>query len=252
MTNEWKVAGLGALGGAAIALVVVFGAAKVGALNDRAATEKTVHDYLLARPELLQEMSDALGAKQQQADVDASQDAVSKIGSGAYFDQKLAFVTGPANAKTTVVEFFDYNCPYCRMSLPAMHKFYDKHKNDTRFAFIEFPIKGDMSVLATRAMLAARKQPGKYVPFHFALMDSGETLVDQARIDEVAAKEGLDLDKLHADMQDPEMAQTIAKAHLLAQRSKITGTPTFIVNGHVRPGAVNDDLLAQMAAKPKV
>ena len=64
-----------------------------------------------------------------------------KIGQDALFNPAVAFVTGPANAKTTLVEFYDYDCPYCRASLPAVKKFYEAHKNDTRFSFIEFPIK---------------------------------------------------------------------------------------------------------------
>jgi protein-disulfide isomerase len=249
MNEQWKTAAMGALGGATLALVIVFAAGTMGVFTNRAVTEQTVHDYLLTKPELLQEMSDALTDKQARAEVAASQAAVDRLGAKAYVDPKIAFVTGPASAKTTVVEFFDYNCPYCRVSLPALKRFYGKHKNDTRFSFIEFPIKGEASVLATRALIAARRQPGKYVPFHFALMGMGDQLVDRDVVDEVAAKEGLDLAKLHADMDDPKIAQEIAMTHLLAQRSKISGTPTFIVNGRVRPGAVNDELLADMAKK---
>ena len=81
---------------------------------------------------------------------------------------RIAFVTGPADAKKTLVEFYDYDCPYCRASLPAVKKFYDAHKNDTRFSFIEFPIKqlhGESAVLAARASLAARRQPDNYMDF---------------------------------------------------------------------------------------
>jgi protein-disulfide isomerase len=250
MSDQWKTAGLGALGGATIALVIVFGAARMGVFQDRAATEQTVHDYLLAKPEILQEVSDAYDQKQRQAEVDASQAAVDKVGLPAYFNPKVAFVTGPANAKTTIVEFFDYNCPYCRLSLPAMKKYYEAHKNDTRFAFIEFPIKGENSVLATRALLAARRQPGKYMPFHFALMNE-ERLVDKDVIVETAMKLGLDTDKLQADMNDPAIASEIAATHLLAKRSKINATPTFIINGKVRPGMVNDEILAELLKPAK-
>ena len=68
------------------------------------------------------------------------------------------YVTGPADAKKSVVEFYDYNCPYCRLSLPAVEKFYQQHKNDTRFSFIEFPIKGPDSIIAARVALAANCQ----------------------------------------------------------------------------------------------
>ncbi|HEX2593039.1 MAG TPA: DsbA family protein [Rhizomicrobium sp.] len=250
MSDQWKTAALGAFGGATIALVIVFVAASAGFFQNRAVTEETIHDYLMAKPEMLQEMSDALHDKQQQAEVDASQRAVDKQGIAKYFDPGVAFVTGPANAKNTVVEFFDYNCPYCRASLPAMKKFYEKHKNDTRFAFIEFPIKGENSVLATRAMLAARQQPGKYLPFHFALM-SEENEVDAAMVGRLAAKLGLDVDKLQKDMNDPKIIQEISRVHLLAERSRINGTPTFIFNGKVRPGAVDEALLAEMTKTSK-
>jgi protein-disulfide isomerase len=250
MSDQWKTAALGTLGGATIALVIVFGAARMGVFQDRAATEQTVHDYLLAKPEILQEVSEAYDEKQRQSEVDASQAAVEKVGLRAYFDPKVAFVTGPANAKTTIVEFFDYNCPYCRLSLPAMKKYYETHKNDTRFSFIEFPIKGENSVLATRALLAARRQPGKYMPFHFALM-SEERLVDKDVIVETALKLGLDTDKLQADMNDPAIANEIAATHLLAKRSKINATPTFIINSKVRPGMVNDAILAELLKPAK-
>lgn len=249
MTEQAKTAALGALGGATIALVIVFAASAIGLFPNREVTQQTIHNYLLAKPEILQEMADALSEKQAQAEVDASQAAVDKVGVSRFLDPRIAFVTGPANAKTTIIELFDYNCPYCRASLPAVKKFYEKHRNDTRFAFIEFPIKGEASVLATRAMLAARRQPGKYIPFHFALMSERDA-VDQQMIDQTAERLGLDINQLHRDMDDPEIAQTIARVHLLAKRSKINATPTFIINGKVRPGAVDDELLGQLT-KPR-
>jgi protein-disulfide isomerase len=251
MSENWKIAALGALGGATISLVIVFGAAALGAFQDKATTERVVHDYLLSKPELVVEAQQAAADNARQAEVDATQHAVDKLGSKAYLDPRVAFTTGPVNAKTTVVEFFDYNCPYCRLSLPAVQKYYDKNKDKVRFAFIEFPIKGDESVLATRALLAARHQPDKYVPFHFALMGEQDIPIAPEEIDRVARRLGLDVDKLHTDMQDPALAKAIASVHLLARRSKINGTPTFIVNGNVRPGAVDDELLADLLKRPR-
>src|SRR5437763_15874436 len=96
--------------------------------------------------------------------------AVHLLGPKLFFDPRFAFLMGPANAKTTFVEFFDYNCPYCRSSLPSVRKFIANHQKNARFAFIEFPIKGPESTIASRAALAARKQPDKYLAFHFLLM----------------------------------------------------------------------------------
>jgi protein-disulfide isomerase len=251
MNGQAKTALLGALGGATIALVIVFGASAMGLFPNRAVTEQTIHDYLLANPELAQQMADAATSRQQAADDAASQAAIDKIGLAAYFDPKVAFVTGPADAKRSVVEFFDYNCPYCRASLPAMKSYYAKHKNDTRFSFIEFPIKGEDSVVATRAMLAARRQPGKYLAFHFALMSNGDAEVDKDVVRETATRLGLDVAKLQADMNDPAIEKQLAASLLLAKRSKIAATPTFIFNGKVRPGAVDSELLAELTKPAK-
>jgi protein-disulfide isomerase len=251
MNGQGKTALLGALGGATIALAIVFGASAIGLFPNRESTQQTVHDYLLANPELVQQMTDAANNKQQAAEDAASQAAIDKIGLAAYFDPKVAFVTGPANAKRTVVEFFDYNCPYCRASLPAMKAFYAAHKDDTRFSFIEFPIKGDDSVTATRALLAARRQPGKYLAFHFALMSNGDAEIDKDVIRETATSLGLDVAKLQTDMNDPAIENQLAASLLLAKRSKIAATPTFIFNGKVRPGAVDKELLAELTKPVK-
>lgn len=245
--ENWRIIAASSIGGAILALVVIFefGSAGLVPLN-KAATEQTVHDYLVAHPEILVDMTAKLQANQEELTRKERQAATDKLGQKAFFDPKVAFITGPANAKTTVVEFFDYNCPFCRASVPAMKKFYEKHKNDTRFAFIEFPIKGQDSVAASRAAIAARRQPGKYVDFHFALM-SEEGHVDANTVFEVAKKTGLDVAKLQADMKDTAIDSEIAAAEKLSEAAKVDGTPAFIINGKMREGALDDKLLAQMA-----
>ena len=184
-------------------------------------------------------ISDELQAQQAAADQAKRQAAVDKIGLAKFFDPKLAFVTGPANAKTTMVEFFDYNCPYCKASLPVFTKYYNAHKADTRFAFIEFPIKGPDSTEAALAAVAARAQGAdKYLAFHFALM--GAEQADDAAIMAAAQKAGLDLSKLHQDMQSAETAESIAASLRLAHDAGIDGTPTFIVDGKVHPGMMDE------------
>ena len=248
MTGNWKLAALGGLGGAAIAVVIVLIMASTGTLPvSREASDARIHEYLMRNPEVLVDMSNKMQADQAAQEDAARQTAVDKIGLKPFFDPKLAFVTGPANAKTTLVEFFDYNCPYCRASLPAVKKFYDKHKNDTRFAFIEFPIKGPNSIVAAHAAIAARKQPEKYLKFYFALMNE-EELATPDLIFSVARKAGLDVDKLKKDMMDKSVDASIKAAHDLAIAAKIDGTPAFIVNGRMREGAINDTILAKLAA----
>jgi len=246
MAENWKLAALGGLGGAAVAVIIVLIMASTGTLPfSREASDARIHDYLMSHPDILVDMTNKMQADQAAQEDAARQVAVDKIGVKAFFDPKLAFVTGPATAKNTLVEFFDYNCPYCRASLPAVKKFYDKHKNDTRFAFIEFPIKGPNSVVAARAAIAARNQHDKYLKFYFALMDEQE-LATPDLIFSVARKAGLDVDRLKKDMMDKSVDASIKAAHDLAIASKIDGTPAFIINGHMREGAINDTILNEL------
>ena len=245
--RDWKNIAAGALGGALLAVAIIFLAASRGLLPGAGGTIN-IRGYLLSHPELLTEMTDRLQKQQEIADQAKAAAAMKKVGMAAFFDPKLAFITGPADAKKSVVEFYDYNCPYCRLSLPAVEKFYQQHKSDTRFAFIEFPIKGPDSIVAARVALAARLQPDKYLALHFALMNETD-LVNEAMIYSDAQKAGLNMAKLKADMQNPEIDAAIAASKALAARAGIDGTPTFIVNGVVHPGAVDDDTLKSLAAE---
>ena len=233
----------GALAGAVLAVGAVFAVAAVGVLPNR--SDEQIHRYLLSHPHVLAEVSQKLQAQQEESEETARERAVQKLGLNSFFNPQLAFITGPASARTTFIEFFDYNCPYCRASIPAVKKFMAKHNSDTRFAFIEFPIKGPQSTVASRAAIAARNQPDKYLAFHFLLMDEKE-LVTKDVILADAAKAGLDVDKLVTDMRGRAVDAAIAGAHSLAAAANIDGTPAFIVNGQVREGAVDDDSLRDL------
>jgi protein-disulfide isomerase len=233
-----------ALGGALIAVLIVFAAADHGLLPGGPGN---IRAYLLSHPELVAEMTDRLQKQQEAADEAKAAAAMKKVGMAPFFDTKVAFVTGPADAKKSVVEFYDYNCPYCRASLPAVEKFYQQHKSDTRFSFIEFPIKGPDSVVAAKVALAARLQPDKYLALHFLLMNESDP-VNAAMIFMDAQKAGLNMAKLKVDMENPAIDDAIAASKALAKRAGIDGTPTFIINGVMHPGAVDDELLSSLAA----
>jgi protein-disulfide isomerase len=187
--------------------------------------ERQMNNYLLAHPEILP----AMMARAQALD-----------------DPAVAFVTGPADAKQTLVEFYDYDCPFCRASLPAVKKFYEANKDKVRFSFIEFPIKslhGESAVQAARASLAARRQPAHYMDFHFALLGQEGEITDETIADE-AAKAGMDVAKLKADMQDAAIEKSLAASIALAHKVGVDGTPTFVLNGKVHPGAMDEETLA--------
>ena len=248
MTAQWKFAALGALGGAVIAVAVVFGAAATGHFPTAPVDGKQVRAYLLKNPQIFAEIQERYAALQEnQEDVAerARQMAVNSAGLKTFFDPKLAYVTGPANAKVSLVEFFDYNCVHCRNTFPIIKAFYEAHKDSARFAFVDFPIFGKMSTAAARAAVAARRQTDKYVPFSFALM-SEPGAIDLDVLMRVAVASGLDMAKLTADMKDPATDKTLAAARALAKRVNFDGTPTFIVNGKVHSGEIDEDTLKQL------
>ena len=252
MTGQWKIAALGALGGAAIAVTIVFASALLGALPQRPAPldGRQLRAYLLAHPDILVDMSNRLQDLQAEDEDHAQQDSLRGIGLAAFFDPKLAYVTGPADAKATIVELFDYNCVHCRNTFPALKKYYEAHKNDTRFAFVDFPIFGKMSDTAALAAIAARRQPGKYLAFSFGMMSEKSAITPDLMMT-VAKNAGLDIAKLTSDMELPEVKATLALAQSLGRRLKVTGTPTFIYNGRVRAGEVTYEMLQDiMAGKP--
>src|SRR5258707_14698920 len=125
MISPWKTVALGALSGAAIAVAIVFGTALTGYFPG--AGDRQIRTYLLSHPQLVAEMSDKFQEQQDDADDGARQAAIDKLGIARFFDPKIAFLTGPVTARTTFVEFFDYNCPHCRNSVAAVQKFYNAH-----------------------------------------------------------------------------------------------------------------------------
>jgi protein-disulfide isomerase len=242
--RDFAITIAGAIGGAALAVAVVFTLASSGLMpiNDR-----QMQTYMMLHPELAMAM---MGRAQQLDDLksQATQQAgVDKAGK-ALFDPKYAFVTGPANAKKTLVEFFDYDCPYCRASLPALHKYYEAHKNDTRFSLIEFPIAslhGPGAVAASLASLAARRQPEHFMDFHFLLMGEDDSITPEMIFAD-AAKAGLDVTRLKADMNDPAIQKTLDDSLAFAKTIGVNATPTFVFNGTLHSGAVDDVNLKEM------
>jgi protein-disulfide isomerase len=131
-----------------------------------------------------------------------------------------------------------------------MKKYYDAHKNDTRFSLIEFPIKslhGDSAIQAAKASLAARRQSAQYMDFHFALLGHEDQLTEDEIYAE-AGKAGMDVNKLKADMKDPAIEKALNASIELAHKAGVDGTPTFILNGKFRPGMVDDETLKKEMA----
>ncbi len=223
------------------------GQLSVGGPANKAQIEQVVHDYLVAHPEILVEVSQKLDVQQAAATDKARQDALTSLGQKALLDKNVAFVTGPADAKVTVTEFFDYRCPHCKASMAAM-KHLVESGSKVRVAFIERPILTPDSLWAAQAAVAARRQGDNfYVPFHFALMaTNGELPKD--RILDIAKSVGLDTAKLEKDMADPAVLDQIKASNGLADKLHFDGTPTFVINDRIVVGEVTDQELQKLAS----
>lgn len=245
MNSQIKTVALGAVLGSVMAVTAVFGAARLGYFPSP--SDQQFRAYLMAHPFIIYDMQAKAIAENADKEDRQLQSAIDTVGLKKFFDPKLAFVTGPAGAKKSVVEFFDYNCGHCRNTFPIVRKFYETHKGDTRFAFIELPIFGQQSDDAARSALAARRQGNKYLAFHFAMM-SQKNAIGPSETVEAAKAAGLDLNKLMEDLKDPEIAKQMASAHALATRVGLSGTPLFIINGKVHQGEVTEKELRQLSS----
>ena len=144
-------------------------------------------------------------------------------------------VLGNPDGDVTVVEFFDYNCPYCRRAMPVVQELLELDPN-IRLVYREWPILGEGSVFAARAALASRNQ-GKYEEFHWAMMGMNGR-AEEASVLRIAREIGLDIDQLKADMNAPEVDEHIETTMRLTQALGFSGTPSFVIGENLVPGLV--------------
>jgi protein-disulfide isomerase len=209
--------------------------------------EQRVRTYLLEHPEIVAEAINRLEARQgEQAVTEAH--AVLKSQSDEVFRDPDSPVSGNPGGDVTLVEFFDYNCPYCRVISPWMTEA-EAADPQLRIVYKELPILGPNSVFAAKAALAANKQ-GKYVAFHRALYQLRGP-IDEGKVLEVAATVGLDIDRMKSDMKDPAVDGAIEKTGKLAQALQITGTPGFVVGDQLTTGATDLSTLQALIGKAR-
>ena len=160
--------------------------------------------------------------------------------------EKNAPIFGNLDGSVTLVEFFDYNCGYCRRAAPEVKAVLEASK-DVRIIYREFPILGPGSEVAARASLAARNQ-GKYQQFHEAMMALNGQAVE-ASVMKIAGDVGLDLEVLKTDMQSELVNEHIAASLRLAEALGITGTPTFVLGDEIIPGVIERGTLLEKIAE---
>jgi protein-disulfide isomerase len=202
-----------------------------------------IKEILVNNPEILLEAQNALEAKMDKIQSERMAVAI-KEHAGELFRPTGSPIVGNANGDVPVIEFFDYNCGYCKKAFSDIAKLVDKDKK-VRVIMKEFPILSKGSEEAAKVALAAKMQ-GKYWEFHRALLQS-QGQANEATSLKVAEKLGLDMARLKKDMASAEVQKEIDATRELATKMGIQGTPHFIVGDRIVPGAPEN--LAELLGK---
>lgn len=203
--------------------------------EERSIFRDEVRSYLMDNPEVIMEAVAVLEQRQQQAQVQADESLVTD-NADEIFDDGFSFVGGNPDGDITLVEFLDYRCGYCKRAHGEVAKLLETDGN-IRLIVKEFPILGEQSLLASRFAIATKQVAGSeaYKGIADALMTlDGEVNIRNLR--RLASTFGLDADAIEARMDSPEVTQEIAATRALAQRLKITGTPTFVLQDELLRG----------------
>lgn len=208
--------------------------------------ETIIADFLDKNPDVIMA---SLQAAQVKAEKDRTAKAQEKINeySSDFKDPSLPSV-GPADADVTVIEFFDYNCGYCKRAFSDVQKIVAKDKK-VRFVFQEMPILSESSIEAAKWSLAAHKQ-GRYFEYHSALM-AHQGPKNKETLKTLGEKTGLDTALLEKDSQSKEVHEAIQKSRNIAAQIGINGTPAFIVDAQLFPGYIGADALEEAIEKAR-
>ena len=224
----------------AVALVVLaaavpavdFAVAQSFSNDQRGEIEKIIRDYLLKNPEILQEVIQEMERRQAQADADKHREAI-KQHAEAIFNSKRQVVLGNPQGNVTMVEFFDYNCGFCRKALADKMELM-KADPKLRLVLKEFPVLGEGSTQAAQVAVSVRMQDKtggkKYLEFHQKMFAS-RGQVDKVRALAVVREIGLDATRAERDMNSDEVRATLEEGFKLAEALGINGTPTYVLTG---------------------
>ncbi len=224
------------------AAVLSFGAGAAQAQQSKEDIEKIVREYILKNPEIIEQAILELRKRQEQAENSARTQAIA-TNKALLFDSPRGVVIGNPKGNVTLVEFFDYNCGYCKRALEDVSTLI---KNDPNLKVVlkELPILSPGSVEASRVAVAVRMQdPSKYWAFHRALL-GGRGEANMARALAAAQQAGLDVERIKKDISNPEVDATLAESELLAKNLAISGTPSYVLGDQLIPGALPHDRLA--------
>ena len=211
---------------------------------DKDEVETLVRDYLRDHPEAVVEAIRQFQTNEEAVRRDRTEAALVTLRPQVERDPASP-VGGNPNGDVTVVEFFDYNCSFCKRAFPTVMQLL-KDDGDIRYVFKEYPILTPQSVVAARAALAAwTMDKGAYVPFHSALMSARGELTEQ-KIFNFASESGLDVEALRRRMAGNDIEDALASNFKLAEELGINGTPAFVIGRNLVPGAADAETLRQL------
>nr|WP_171182121.1 DsbA family protein [Ruegeria sp. HKCCD8929] len=218
--------------------------APVASADERSEAEvkRLALEAILENPEIIMQAVEILQQREDQAKAEAAGDVLSNQRELLEQDPNAPVIGNP-DGDVTVVEFFDYNCPYCKRAASVV-KGVIGEDTQLRVVYREWPILGEGSVFAARAALAARNQ-GRYEEFHWALMDL-KGRAGEASVMKVVLDLGLDEDRLRDDMHAPEVDAHIQVSMDLANQLGFSGTPSFVIGDALAPGLVPIDEMKRL------
>jgi protein-disulfide isomerase len=207
--------------------------------------ETIVRNYLLAHPEVLEEAMAELSKRQAAAETEKHEASVA-ANADKIFNSPRGVLLGNRDGDVTFVEFFDYNCGYCKRAMADM---LDLMKSDPKLKVVlkEFPVLSQGSIEAAQVAVAVRMQdPGgkKYLDFHQKLL-GGRGAADKARAMAAAKEAGLDIGRIEKDLASAEVKSTIEENFKLAEAMGMNGTPSYVIGKQVVIGAVGLDSLKE-------
>ncbi len=217
--------------------------AEPAGVKDRAAIETIVREYLVTNPDVIVEAQTALEEQQDARKREAAQEAIA-MARDQIFDLASDGVVGNPTGDITLVEFYDYNCGYCKRAFPDVTALIADNP-DLRIVLKEFPILGPDSQRAHQVSLAfQRLNPDRWMEFHDKLMGASGRASEQTAM-ALAVTLGGDEAALRKEMENPDIAAQVRVTYDLADRLNITGTPSFVIGDQVVFGAVGKDALQQ-------
>ena len=233
---------------ACLSLLCTFGLARPGAAELSAAEVKQLAlEAILENPEIIRQAIDLL-RQNEEASATMQAQALLQSERDRLERDPNAPVLGNLNGDVTIIEFFDYNCPYCKRATAELNTLLAQDTG-VRVVLREWPILGEASVYATRASLASRNQ-GKYGEFHQALMAAKGRLAP-ANVMAIAQTVGLDTQRLKVDLQAPEIDQHIETSMQLARALNFSGTPAYVIGDAIAPGMISADDLQSMVSQAR-